>query len=214
MMRNTKLIKFKIDPQKMKEFWNERYADKDYAYGIEPNVFFKTQLETLPKGQILFPAEGEGRNAVYAAQQGFEVFAFDSSEEGKNKAEHLAKLKNVSLKYSISSIEEIDYPQDFFDVIVLIFAHFPAKFRKEYHQKLLTYLKPNGFIIFEAFSKEQIHNTSGGPKNVEMMFSEDEIKAEFPVINFILLENVEVNLDEGPFHQGKASVVRFIGTKK
>ncbi|MCI4442480.1 MAG: class I SAM-dependent methyltransferase [Lentimicrobium sp.] len=197
----------------MKDFWNERYANEDYAYGIEPNVFFKTQLEVLPKGKILFPAEGEGRNAVYAAQNDFEVYAFDSSKEGKIKAEKLAKHKNVSLKYSISSIEDIDYPQGFFDGIVLIFAHFPAKPRKEFHKKMLTYLKPNGFVIFEAFSKEQINNTSGGPSNIEMLISEEEIKTEFPEINFTMLETVEVFLDEGPFHQGKASVVRFIGTK-
>lgn len=198
----------------MKDFWNERYAATDYAYGIEPNVFFKTQLEFFSMGKILFPAEGEGRNAVYAAQQDFDVYAFDSSEEGKIKAKNLANHKKVSFQYSISSIEDINYPQDFFDGIVLIFAHFPAQLRKEYHQKLLTFLKPNGFIIFEAFSKEQIHNTSGGPTNVAMLFSEEEIKTEFPGINFTFLETVEVTLDEGPFHQGKASVVRFIGTKK
>ena len=198
----------------MKNFWNERYASTDYAYGIEPNVFFKTQLEGLPKGKILFPAEGEGRNAVYAAQKGFDVYAFDSSEEGKFKSENLAKHKKVSLEYLISSIEETKYDLDFFDGIVLIFAHFPSKLRKEYHHKLLTYLKPNGFIIFEAFSKEQIYNTSGGPANAEMLFSEEEIKTEFPEVNFTFIETVEINLDEGPFHQGKASVVRFIGFKK
>ncbi len=75
-------------------------------------------------------------------------------------------------------------------------------------------MKPNGFVIFEAFSKEQIHNTSGGPTNIAMLFSEEEIKTEFPGINFTFLETVEVTLDEGPFHQGKSSVVRFVGTKK
>jgi SAM-dependent methyltransferase len=198
----------------MKDFWNERYAAEDYAYGIEPNVFFKTQLEDLPKGKILFPAEGEGRNAVYAAQKGYEVYAFDSSVAGKTKADNLAKHKNVSLKYAVSSIEESNYPQDFFDGIVLIFAHFPPHVRKEYHQKLFTFLKPNGFIVFEAFSKNQIQNTSGGPANIEMLYTEEQIKTEFVDINFTFLETLEIHLDEGPFHQGKASVVRFTGTKK
>jgi SAM-dependent methyltransferase len=198
----------------MKDFWNERYAAEDYAYGIEPNVFFKTQLEDLPKGKILFPAEGEGRNAVYAAQKGYEVYAFDSSVAGKTKADNLAKHKNVSLKYAVSSIEESNYPQDFFDGIVLIFAHFPPHVRKEYHQKLFTFLKPNGFIVFEAFSKNQIQNTSGGPANIEMLYTEEQIKTEFVDINFTFLETLEIHLDEGSFHQGKASVVRFTGTKK
>lgn len=198
----------------MKDFWNKRYAANEYAYGIEPNVFFKTQLEALPKGKILFPAEGEGRNAVYAAQKYFEVYAFDSSSEAKIKAENLANHRNVSLNYAISSIEAINYPKNYFDGIVLIFAHFPTQLRKEFYKKMMIYLKPNGFVIFEAFSKEQIDYTSGGPTNVEMLFSEEEIKTEFPGINFTFLETIEVNLNEGPFHQGKASVVRFIGTKK
>lgn len=198
----------------MTEFWNERYAKEKYAYGIDPNFFFKEQLKKIPKGKILFPAEGEGRNAVFAAREGFEVVAFDNSKEGKKKAELLAQEKKVKLNYQVSGLEEVYYPENTFDVLVLIFAHFPANIRKEYSSKLLSFLKPNGYVIFEAFGKEQIHFNSGGPKQVEMLFSEEEIKEEFPNINFVFLETVETNLDEGPFHQGKANVVRFVGTKK
>ena len=83
----------------MKEFWEIRYAEKQYAYGENPNVYFKEQLDKLKPGKILLPAEGEGRNAVYAAKQGWEVMAFDLSSEGKNKAEKLAAKKRR--KYSI-----------------------------------------------------------------------------------------------------------------
>lgn len=198
----------------MKEFWNERYSKKEYAYGITPNLFLKAHLDSIPKGKILFPAEGEGRNAVYAAQQGFEVFAFDISEDGKRKADELASENKVIINYNVTSVEEITYPQDYFDAIVFIFVHFPPAVRKQYYQKLLSYLKPNGTIIFEAFGKAQIHLNSGGPKQEEMLFSEEEIKKEFPNIDFKLLETIEINLDEGPFHQGRANVVRFLGTKK
>ena len=198
----------------MKDFWNERYANKEYAYGIEPNRFLKEILETIPAGKILFPAEGEGRNGVYAAKKGFEVFAFDNSVEAKNKATMLAQKQNVKIDYQLCEFENLNYTENYFDVIALIFAHFPQNIRKSYHLKLLTYLKPNGLIIFEAFSKEQINFNSGGPKQIEMLFSEEEIKNEFPNIEFKFLETIETNLDEGPFHQGRANVVRFIGTKK
>lgn len=198
----------------MKEFWNERYSKKEYAYGTTPNLFLKAHLDSIPKGKILFPAEGEGRNAVYAAQQGFEVFAFDISEDGKRKADELASENKVIIKYNVTSVEKIKYPQDYFDAIIFVFVHFPPAVRKQYYQKLLSYLKPNGTIIFEAFGKAQIHLNSGGPKQEEMLFSEEEIKKEFPNIDFKLLENIEINLDEGTFHQGRANVVRFLGTKK
>jgi SAM-dependent methyltransferase len=197
----------------MKDFWNERYANNEYAYGVKPNEFYKAELNLVHKGKLLFAAEGEGRNAVYAAQQGFEVYALDNSIEAKNKAEKLATENNVKIDYMVSEFENLDYPTNSFDALVLVFAHFPASIRKQYHEKLLTYLKPGGLVIFEAFAKEQIHFKSGGPKQVEMLFSEEEIHNEFPNTDFIKLETVENHLDEGPFHQGKGKVVHFTGTK-
>lgn len=198
----------------MKEFWNERYSKKEYAYGTTPNLFLKAHLDSIPKGKILFPAEGEGRNAVYAAELGFDVFAFDISEDGKQKADLLASMKKVTINYDVAAVEKTKYPENYFDVIAFVFVHFPALVRKQYYQKLLTYLKPNGTIIFEAFGKEQIYLNSGGPKQEDRLFSELEIRNQFPNIELKLLETVDINLDEGPFHQGKANVVRFIGKRK
>lgn len=197
----------------MKAFWNERYAANDYAYGTTPNQFFKAQLDFIPKGKILFVAEGEGRNAVYAAQHGFEVDAFDISEEGKNKAKLLAKEKQVELHYQVASAATLQFEENHFDAIVFIYAHFPAAERESYNQRLLTFLKPGGYIVFEAFGKEQIHLNSGGPRQVDMLFSETEIKAIFSNVDFKFIETIDIHLDKGPFHQGKANVVRFLGTK-
>jgi hypothetical protein len=66
--------------------WNERYANEEFAYGEEPNNYLKEQLTKLDAGKILFPAEGEGRNAVFAAKEGWTVSAFDISNEGLRKA--------------------------------------------------------------------------------------------------------------------------------
>ena len=73
------------------DFWNERFGKEEFIYGTEPNQFFKEQLQNLEIGTLLLPAEGEGRNAVYAATQGWEVSAFDISEQGRVKAIFLAK---------------------------------------------------------------------------------------------------------------------------
>lgn len=198
----------------MKDFWNSRYAETDFAYGAEPNEFLKEYLDFLPKGKILFPAEGEGRNAVFVAQNNREVCAFDMSEEGKKKALDLAEIKKVSLDYEVCSAMEIPYKTDSFDGLVLIFAHFPKSIRKEVHQKLLTLVKPGGKILFEAFSKEQLKYSSGGPKDVEMLFSPEEIKEEFPGVVFEQLEKKVIVLNEGKYHQGEGSVIRFLGTKE
>jgi len=85
----------------MKEMWNQRYAAKDFSYGTEPNRFFKDWIDKYPAGEILFPAEGEGRNAIYAAKKGWEVTAFDFSGEGKRKAVQLAEIEKVKIDYKV-----------------------------------------------------------------------------------------------------------------
>lgn len=199
----------------MKDFWNERYAHQEYAYGVHPNQFLEDTISTLPiHGKIFFPAEGEGRNAVFAAKKGFQVFAFDLSCEGKNKADKLADDFNVKIDYQVGKIDDLDYEQAYFDGIVLIYAHFPMAIRKKIHLQLLRFVKPKGIVIFEAFSKEQLQFNSGGPKDFDMLFSEEEIKNEFPNVKFDFLKTEVIQLKEGEFHQGKASVIRFVGIKE
>jgi len=208
------LFEILMNAEKMSPFWNDRYATDQYVYGTEPNQFLKSELTKLPCGKILFPAEGEGRNAVYAAKNGWEVFAFDSSKEACKKAENLAALSGVSIQYKVTNFEKINLPADFFDTIVLIFAHFHPLKRKEYHQKLISLLKPGGTILLEGFSKKQTDYNSGGPKNIELLFSKQEIKEDFSLLSELKLEELLINLDEGPYHQGIASVIRMVGTKK
>jgi 2-polyprenyl-3-methyl-5-hydroxy-6-metoxy-1,4-benzoquinol methylase len=199
--------------------WNDRYSNEEFAYGEEPNNFFKEQIEKLNAGTILFPAEGEGRNAVYAAKLGLQVAAFDISEEGKNKALKLATANNVSIDYRVGELETLNYQAEQFDTIALIYAHFPAEIKSSIHKTLDKYLRQNGIVIFEAFSKKHLeylalNDKVGGPKDIESLFSIEEIKADFPNYEIIQLEEKEIELNEGLFHNGKGSVIRFVGKKK
>jgi SAM-dependent methyltransferase len=202
----------------MKEFWNERYKQETYAYGEAPNIFLKEIIETLPKGNILFPAEGEGRNAVYAASLSWNVDAFDISEVGKIKADHLARQHNVNIHYQVGDLENIHYGLESFDAIALIFAHFPANIKSNYHKKLNTLLKKDAYIILEAFSKNHIHYQAknekvGGPKDPAQLYSIEEIKTDFSNFEILILEEKVIDLHEGLFHQGESSVIRFVGKK-
>jgi 2-polyprenyl-3-methyl-5-hydroxy-6-metoxy-1,4-benzoquinol methylase len=197
----------------MNDFWNERYATEEYAYGIEPNQYYKEQLENLVPGNILFPAEGEGRNAVHAAKKGWEVFTFDPSVEGKRKAEKLASENGVIINYQIAGYENIQYLSNSFDCLVLIFAHMHPLKRNNYHQKLISLLKPGGTLILEGFSKKQINNKTGGPGDIDMLFSKEELQADFASFSELSITETNYIFDEGPFHQGTASVIRVFGVK-
>ena len=203
----------------MKEFWNERYSAPEYAYGIAPNEFFAGVLAGLKPGKILFPAEGEGRNAVYAAEAGWEVSALDLSEEGKKKADQLAASRGVSMDYQVGNLSEMSYPAESFDALVLIFAHFPASLRESFHRKLFTFLKPGGVLILEGFSKDHLKFSSvnplaGGPKDPSMLFSEEELRSDFKEMEILNLEEKEVELKEGLYHSGKSAVIRLIAMKE
>lgn len=197
----------------MKEFWDERYAKKNYVYGTLPNAFFKYELSKLKAGKILLPAEGEGRNAVYAAEQDWEVFAFDYSIEAQHKAFTLADKKQVSIHYEVVSFDEINYEPDLFDCIAMFFVHMSSSERQKNHQKVIRWLKPGGTFLLEAFSKNQINKSSGGPKNIEMLFTKEELKADFTKLTKLEIDEMNTFLDEGNFHKGEATVVRMKGIK-
>ena len=202
----------------MKEFWNERYSAKEYAYGESPNDYFAEKLSELECGSILLPADGEGRNGVFAAKLGWDVTSFDISESGKAKAEQLAQKNKVHINYDVTDVESINYEQASFDAIALIYAHFHEDVRRNYHHKLDHLLKPGGYIIIEAFSKNHLHYNRvnehvGGPKDEKMLYSINDIEQDFPNYTIIELKEAELLLNEGEFHKGKGAVIRFLGRK-
>lgn len=201
-----------------RDFWNERYAGKDFVYGEKPNEYFKGKIDGLATGKILFPAEGEGRNAVYAAQSGWQVSAFDPSEEGKKKAEQLAKKADVQIDYTVTDVENADYSKNSFDALILIYAHFHLEKRRDYHQKLASFLRPGGILILEAFSKKHIQNqqlnpSAGGPRDPEMLYDLEELQKDFKDFDFIEAVEESTILSEGKNHLGKAEVIRICATK-
>lgn len=197
----------------MSEFWNERYREKDYVYGEEPNVFFKEQIRLLNPGTLILPCEGEGRNAVYAASLGWKVFAFDSSEAGKTKAMQLAEKKGQSIDYRVEDAWVVSFPDGSADVVAFIFAHFPPELRRKIYLQAIRWLKPSGRIILEAFNPLQLNNATGGPKDISMLCTEEILREDFEGLEIQWLQSVKVRLNEGKYHHGLADVVQFVGIK-
>ena len=199
--------------------WNERYASAEFAYGEQPNQYLQEQLRSLEPGAILFPAEGEGRNAVFAATLGWQASAFDISVEGQKKARQLAVRHGVVVDYQVGEVDALGYQPAQFDAIALIYAHFPAAIKSQLHHQLDQYLRRGGTLIFEAFSKSHLayvaaNEKVGGPKDLDSLFSIEEIKTDFANYDVVELTEVEITLQEGLYHNGQGSVIRFVGRKK
>lgn len=193
-------------------FWNERYAANESVYGEKPNPFFKQFIDTHKPGSILLPGEGEGRHAVYAASKGWQVDAFDFSETAMSKALAFADRKKVNIHYSLGNLADFQ-PGKQYDAVGLFYLHLPPAQRRRFHASVCQALKPGGFLVMEAFTKAQLQNNSGGPKERDLLYDAPGICRDFPMLHVLFCGEKDLVLDEGPFHQGRASVLQLLGQK-
>ncbi|MBN1599001.1 MAG: class I SAM-dependent methyltransferase [Bacteroidales bacterium] len=196
----------------MKEHWNERYSVNGLVYGDIPNEYFTEFIRKVTPGTLLLPAEGEGRNAVFAAQQGFKVYAVDFSEVAREKALRKAKNKNVKILYENADIRYWNTDIKF-NYIAIIYMHLLPDFRSKVHKKMVDILSPGGQIILEVFSKNQIKYKTGGPQNPDMLYNKQVLHDDFKNLDIKEILEKEINLDEGEFHKGKASIIQMKAEK-
>ena len=195
------------------EFWNEKFLRDGYLYGKEPNAFLQVCYNNFKKSQrVLCLGEGEGRNAVFLASKGYEVAAIDASDVGLKKLEEFAKEQNISVKTRCLDLNEW-IPKKKYGAIVFSFLHLLSDEKQSLFKKIESSLKAKGFFIAEVFSKNQLNFDSGGPKDENLLYSIDDFKDSFSHCIIHKLEEVEIELDEGKGHKGKASVIRIIAQR-
>lgn len=193
--------------------WDQRFSSDAYAYGTEPNDFLREHVKALPKGRVLSLAEGEGRNAVFLAKQGYEVTAVDSSAVGLEKAQQLAKKQGVVIECIQADLANFDIGEDCWDAIVSIYSPLGSQARKLIHQRVMKGLKKGGVFLTESYTPAQVHYGTGGGDDADTVQSKASLAAEFPQLEFIDLKEVEREVVEGIYHTGLASVVQAIGKK-
>jgi len=196
----------------MQQFWDQRYAENETVFGNKPNKFFRQFIDLHKPGTLLLPAEGEGRNAVYAASKGWQTDAFDFSEVAREKALDFARGERVSINYELKNIADFK-AKKLYDAVALIYVHLPEPIRKKFHQEVYNSIKPGGFLVLEAFAREQEQFESGGPRDVSLLYDAPALCSDFPFLHLISCEQKEIFLDEGDYHKGKAAVMRIIGQR-
>jgi 2-polyprenyl-3-methyl-5-hydroxy-6-metoxy-1,4-benzoquinol methylase len=195
-------------------FWDQRYSESGFAYGLEPNDFLKQHSSKfITNGKILCLCEGEGRNAIYLASQGFEVTAVDSSSIGMSKAHAWSQSLNLILNTVVCDLNDFVIEKNSWDGIISIFGHLPPDLRKSTHKKIIHGLKPNGFYLSESYTKEQLKYNSGGPKDEAMLMSLEIIQQELNDLEPIVTNKIERTIHEGKYHQGLSAVVQYLGKK-
>lgn len=195
-------------------YWDKLYETEVYLFGKEPNQYLKEKLDSVSTGRILFPAEGEGRNAVYAAQKGWEVTAFDLSEISRQKALALAKNTSGSIQYIVGSVEEIDIPLDSFDVLALIFAHFDPHKRSVYHHRLSQYLKKGGTLILQGFGNGNSIESEHSSNTNDLYYDLKQLQEDFSDFEIIEARESKVKMNEGVVLKGESVIISLLAIKK
>lgn len=203
------------DPiDQLRSFWNERYAAEDYVYGEAPHAFLVNARHWLPtQGAALCLAEGEGRNAVWLAEQGLRVSAVDISAQGMAKARALAERRGVALATEVCNLREFDPGVARWDLIISIFAHLPAPVRAALHARCVQALAPGGVYVYVGYAPEQLGRGTGGPTDAARFPVLDDIAGELAGLECLHRYHGVRHIVEGRLHTGDGWVNEWIGRK-
>jgi SAM-dependent methyltransferase len=193
--------------------WDKTFDTDEYVYGEEPNTFLEGNFAVLPKGRVLCLAEGEGRNAVFLARQGYEVTGVDSSSVGLAKGRRLADRHGVAVDWVHADLANYVIGQDQWEAVVSIFCHLPPDLRRHVYGQIVPGLRTGGVLLLEGYTVAQLKLGTGGPPVAKLMLSKDIVQEEFSGLEFDRLEDLERDVTEGTLHRGIAAVVQAVGIK-
>jgi len=176
-------------------------------------IFFMAMSDRLPAGKVLCLAEGEGRNAVWLAEQGYQVTAVDASEVGLQKARQLAEMRGVHITTLHADLADFEVEPQYWDAIISIFCHLAPELRRKVHHRCEQGLRPDGLMLVEAYRSAQLEYKTGGPPLAVMMMDKNPISAELEGLEFIHLLECEREIHEGDFHHGMGAVIQVLARK-
>ena len=198
-----------------RKVWDERFATDEYIFGTDPNRFLVSQAHRLqPGARALSVADGEGRNSVWLAQQGLEVGAVEISPRAVEKARKLAADRGVAVRFEVADVRTWDWPTARYDVVVAIFIQFASPTeRAQLFANFCGALVPGGFLILEGYGVRQIEYGTGGPPDVDHLYTREMLDQAFRDFEILLLEEREDWIEEGTKHVGRSALVDLVARK-
>lgn len=210
--------------------WNDRFSVDEYIFGKDPNDFLVREVSRLnPGALVLCVSDGEGRNGVWLAEQGFRVHSIDVAPAALAKSKALASERGVKTVGSLDELvkassggiyqQEVDiysweWPADYYDAVVAIFIQFVTPdMRQQVFDWLADALKPGGLLLLEGYHSRQIKYGTGGPPNVEQLYTVGLLNGAFPKMRIESLTEYDVEINEGELHKGVSALIDLIGVR-
>ena len=196
-------------------FWDGRYGDETYLFGEQPNAFLERQADQLRPGMTaLAVADGEGRNGVWLARRGLTVTTTDLSPRAVAKARALAERHGVAIDARLADLETWDWPVEAFDVVVGVFIQFaPPGVRDRLFARMKQALKPGGLLLIEGYRPKQLAYGTGGPGQVENLYTEALLRDAFGDMEAISLASYDAEIAEGSGHVGLSALIDLVARK-
>ncbi|UCV26627.1 SAM-dependent methyltransferase [Ferribacterium limneticum] len=197
--------------------WSARYRDAgdEYLFGTAPNKFLAAQAERFGAGMnVLSVADGEGRNAVWLAEQGCRVTATEISPVALEKAAKLARVRRVAVDFVQVDILNWDWPEAAYDAVLGIFIQFatPAERPRQLAGMKLA-VKPGGLLLLQGYTPKQLEHRTGGPSAVENLYTEAMLRELFADWDIVLLREHEDTIEEGTAHAGRSALIDLVARK-
>ena len=195
--------------------WNKRFETEDYIFGREPNEYLREQVALLPPGaRVLCVADGEGRNSVWLARQGFRVDAFDIAEQGVAKARALAAQAGVTVDFEVADCDSWRWPAKAYDAVAAIFVQFAdPPMRQRLFANIVRALRPGGLLVLQGYTPKQLDYRTGGPPIASHLYTADLLRDAFAALEIIELREFEAELSEGTQHRGRSALIGLIARK-
>jgi SAM-dependent methyltransferase len=184
------------------ERWNRILTAEKPRFNTNPNGFLVEMANGRTPGTALDVGMGQGRNAIWLAQHGWDVTGFDPAEKAVALARENARKLGVNLKTEIKTMEAFDFGEDRWDLILLSYVG-----ARGLTDKVQRALKPGGVVVIEAFHRDA---TKNGPIGGAVVFDSGELPSLFPKLRQVRYEEPVADADFGEI---KARVVRYCGER-
>ena len=195
--------------------WNRRYDSPEFLFGTAPNEWLREQAHRLPpRGRVLCVADGEGRNSVWLARQGFQVDAFDVADLAVDKARAFAQREGVSVNFAVADCDGFAWPEAAYDGVAAIFVQFAdPPMRARLFERIVRSLKPGGVLILQGYTPKQLEYRTGGPPILSHLYTSDLLLAGFADLSIIELREYEAEIHEGQGHSGRSALVGLVARR-
>jgi SAM-dependent methyltransferase len=157
--------------------WDERYAKEGLEWGAKPNRFLVPEVGDLRPGRALDIAAGEGRNALWLAEQGWTVTAVDFSSVAIDKARRLGAQRGVDVEWIVADVVTFDPGLDQFDLVIVFYLHLVAPAMRKVLAKAAASLRENGTLLIVGHDRTNPVEGVGGPQDPAILHDAEELES-------------------------------------